>query len=73
MRKIGVAVVLAVLVAFLGLDWDERCLAFHENRRVVTTSEVVPVVRHHLRLDGGDHNDRDDGEHPSRRSGPGGV
>jgi hypothetical protein len=31
------------LVAFCGLDWDDRCLAFHENRRVIQTSSVAQV------------------------------
>jgi Sulfotransferase family len=31
------------LVAFCGLDWDERCLAFHETRRIVQTSSVGQV------------------------------
>jgi tetratricopeptide (TPR) repeat protein len=33
------------LVAFLGLDWDDRCLAFHENRRVVRTASKLQVRR----------------------------
>jgi tetratricopeptide (TPR) repeat protein len=33
------------LVAFLGLEWDERCLAFHENRRVVRTASKLQVRR----------------------------
>jgi tetratricopeptide (TPR) repeat protein len=31
------------LVAFCGLDWHERCLTFHETRRVVQTSSVAQV------------------------------
>ena len=33
------------LVAYLGLPWDERCLGFHENRRVVKTASVAQVRR----------------------------
>jgi len=33
------------LVAYLGLPWDERCLGFHENRRVVRTASVAQVRR----------------------------
>jgi tetratricopeptide (TPR) repeat protein len=31
------------LVAYLGLEWDDRCLAFHETKRVVETSSVAQV------------------------------
>jgi len=31
------------LVAFLGLDWDERCLAFHEQQREVRTASFWQV------------------------------
>jgi len=31
------------LVDFCGLDWDERCLRFHENRRPVKTLSVLQV------------------------------
>src|SRR5208283_4743952 len=31
------------LVAFCGLEWDERCLAFHENPRAVQTASAVQV------------------------------
>ena len=31
------------LVAYLGLPWDERCLGFHENRRIVKTASVAQV------------------------------
>jgi tetratricopeptide (TPR) repeat protein len=33
------------LVAFCGLDWDDRCLAFHENRRAVRTASRLQVRR----------------------------
>ena len=33
------------LVAYLGLPWDERCLAFHNNRRIVRTASVAQVRR----------------------------
>jgi FkbM family methyltransferase len=33
------------LVAFAGLDWDDRCLAFHENRRAVHTVSTLQVRR----------------------------
>jgi FkbM family methyltransferase len=33
------------LVAFLGLDWDDACLAFHENRRAVHTVSTLQVRR----------------------------
>ena len=33
------------LVAYLGLPWDERCLGFHNNRRVVKTASVAQVRR----------------------------
>jgi tetratricopeptide (TPR) repeat protein len=31
------------LIAFLGLPWDDACLNFHENRRVVRTASVNQV------------------------------
>jgi len=31
------------LVAFCGLEWEARCLAFHENRRPVRTASAVQV------------------------------
>jgi tetratricopeptide (TPR) repeat protein len=31
------------IIAFLGLDWDERCLAFHESDRPVKTASVSQV------------------------------
>jgi tetratricopeptide (TPR) repeat protein len=31
------------LVAFCGLSWDEHCLAFHQNRRVVRTASTLQV------------------------------
>jgi hypothetical protein len=33
------------IVAFLGLPWDERCLAIDENRRIVDTSNYAAVRR----------------------------
>ena len=33
------------LVDYLGLPWDDRCLGFHENRRVVKTASVAQVRR----------------------------
>jgi hypothetical protein len=33
------------LVQFLGLEWDERCLDFHENPRLVTTASYDQVRR----------------------------
>jgi tetratricopeptide (TPR) repeat protein len=33
------------LVAFCGLEWDERCLAFHENSRPVHTVSALQVRR----------------------------
>jgi hypothetical protein len=33
------------LVAFSGLEWDERCLRFHENQRVVWTASTLQVRR----------------------------
>ena len=33
------------MVDFLGLDWDPRCLAFHESKRVVLTSSYDQVRR----------------------------
>jgi hypothetical protein len=31
------------LVAYCGLEWDERCLRFHENERVVRTFSTLQV------------------------------
>ncbi len=31
------------LVAFCGLEWDERCLRFHQNQRTVRTASVLQV------------------------------
>jgi hypothetical protein len=31
------------LIAFLGLDWDPACLAFHRTERKVTTASVIQV------------------------------
>ncbi len=36
---------IAGMLEFCGLDWDERCLAFHENPRVVATASVDQVRR----------------------------
>jgi Sulfotransferase family len=33
------------LIAFCGLDWSDRCLAFHENRRAVQTASMQQVRR----------------------------
>jgi tetratricopeptide (TPR) repeat protein len=33
------------LVEYLGLPWDERCLGFHQNRRIVRTASVAQVRR----------------------------
>jgi tetratricopeptide (TPR) repeat protein len=33
------------IVEYLGLPWDDRCLGFHENRRVVKTASVAQVRR----------------------------
>lgn len=33
------------LVAFCGLDWDDTCLRFHEQRRVVRTASLAQVRR----------------------------
>jgi tetratricopeptide (TPR) repeat protein len=33
------------LVAFCGLDWDERCLRFHETERTVNTATALQVRR----------------------------
>jgi tetratricopeptide (TPR) repeat protein len=33
------------LVASCGLDWSDRCLAFHENRRIVQTASKLQVRR----------------------------
>jgi tetratricopeptide (TPR) repeat protein len=37
--------VIRELVAACGLDWDSRCLAFHENRRAVRTASKLQVRR----------------------------
>jgi hypothetical protein len=31
------------LIDFCGLEWDDRCLAFHQNRRMVRTASSVQV------------------------------
>jgi tetratricopeptide (TPR) repeat protein len=31
------------LLEYLGLPWDDRCLAFHQNRRIVTTASAAQV------------------------------
>jgi hypothetical protein len=31
------------LIAFIGLDWDEKCLAFHKSKRPVKTASVAQV------------------------------
>jgi hypothetical protein len=31
------------LVEFCGLEWDDRCLSFHTNKRVVKTASSVQV------------------------------
>jgi hypothetical protein len=31
------------IIAHIGLDWDDACLAFHENRRPVRTASVAQV------------------------------
>jgi hypothetical protein len=31
------------LLAFCGLEWDERCLRFHEGRRIVRTFSALEV------------------------------
>ena len=31
------------MLEFLGLDWDERCLNFHENKRQVVTASAWQV------------------------------
>jgi hypothetical protein len=31
------------LLDYLGIAWDERCLAFHENKRRVKTASVAQV------------------------------
>ena len=33
------------LVEYLGVPWDDRCLGFHDNRRVVRTASVAQVRR----------------------------
>ena len=33
------------IIEFLGLDWDERCLAFHESGRAVRTLSYDQVIR----------------------------
>jgi hypothetical protein len=32
-------------MAYLDLPWDDRCLAFHENKRPVKTASVAQVRR----------------------------
>jgi hypothetical protein len=31
------------LLKFVGLDWEEQCLAFHETKRVVATASAAQV------------------------------
>ncbi len=31
------------IIAHAGLEWDERCLAFHENKRPVRTASLAQV------------------------------
>jgi hypothetical protein len=31
------------MIAFLGLEWDSRCLRFHKNRRAVCTASKLQV------------------------------
>ena len=31
------------MIEFLGLEWDDTCLAFHENPRVVKTASIAQV------------------------------
>jgi hypothetical protein len=31
------------IIAHIGLDWDDACLAFYENRRPVRTASVAQV------------------------------
>ena len=33
------------VVEYLGLPWDDRCLGFHQNRRIVKTASVAQVRR----------------------------
>jgi hypothetical protein len=33
------------LVGFVGLDWDDSCLRFHENHRTVETATIDQVRR----------------------------
>jgi hypothetical protein len=33
------------MVAYCGLAWDERCLAFHQNERSVRTASATQVRR----------------------------
>jgi tetratricopeptide (TPR) repeat protein len=33
------------MIAYCGLDWDQRCLAFHENKRTVHTASELQVRR----------------------------
>lgn len=34
---------IAGMLEFCGLDWDDRCLAFHQNQRIVATASVDQV------------------------------
>ncbi|MGI9415122.1 MAG: sulfotransferase family protein, partial [Hyphomicrobiales bacterium] len=31
------------VIEFCGLDWDDRCLAFHQNKRAVNTTSLWQV------------------------------
>jgi hypothetical protein len=42
-----------VAIALCGLDWDERCLRFHETERVVRTPNVLQVRQPIYRSDVG--------------------
>ena len=33
------------IIDFCGLDWDDRCLRFHEHRRVVQTASYEQVTK----------------------------
>ena len=33
------------IIEFCGLDWDDRCLRFHERRRVVLTASYEQVTK----------------------------
>jgi hypothetical protein len=37
------------LIAYCGLEWDERCLAFHQTRRSVRTASAHPGAPAYLR------------------------